>query len=263
MNDNFNTTKWFKDQYISRLNETEIENPGSFGDAMDKLYKRVTDEDPKPSTQNKYRKNIQDLIKSLPSTRNDVDWKTRENIQLPDVKGEDNLISLFSKDEVKKWIEDFKKIYSEDPKFTIKGEKIEVINPKFKEIQNKYIEIKKKGLKNLGTTDENKNPKKMKKSEFVKFIKEQALSSISEKKKGKKKEEEIIPDENEIPTDVAPEVNVNDVDPNVKAVQDALTQAQAAASKLGDEKLSDQIGNTVTYFTREHISKSSLNENKK
>jgi hypothetical protein len=44
-----------------------------------------------------------------------------------------------------------------------------------------------------------------------------------------------------------------DVDPNVKAVQDALTQAQAAAEKLGDEKLTDQIGNTITFFTRTHV----------
>ena len=44
-----------------------------------------------------------------------------------------------------------------------------------------------------------------------------------------------------------------DVDPNVKAVQDSLTQAQAAAEKLGDEKLTDQIGNTITFFTRTHV----------
>jgi len=43
------------------------------------------------------------------------------------------------------------------------------------------------------------------------------------------------------------------VDPDVKEVQDALTQAQAAAQKLGDPKLTDQIGNTITFFTRAHI----------
>jgi hypothetical protein len=44
-----------------------------------------------------------------------------------------------------------------------------------------------------------------------------------------------------------------EVDPNVKAVQDALTQAQAAAQQLGDAKLTDQIGNTITFFTRSHV----------
>ena len=43
------------------------------------------------------------------------------------------------------------------------------------------------------------------------------------------------------------------VDPNVKAVQDALTIAQAAAAELGDVKLTDQIGNTITFFTRAHV----------
>jgi hypothetical protein len=44
-----------------------------------------------------------------------------------------------------------------------------------------------------------------------------------------------------------------EVDPNVKSVQDALTQAQAAAEQLGDKKLMDQIGNTITFFTRTHV----------
>ena len=43
------------------------------------------------------------------------------------------------------------------------------------------------------------------------------------------------------------------VNPNVKAVQDALTIAQTAAAELGDDKLTDQIGNTITFFTRAHV----------
>ena len=49
------------------------------------------------------------------------------------------------------------------------------------------------------------------------------------------------------------DVTTAEVDPNVKSVQDALTQAQVAAEKLGDDKLTDQIGNTITFFTRTHI----------
>jgi hypothetical protein len=48
-------------------------------------------------------------------------------------------------------------------------------------------------------------------------------------------------------------IDTSAVDPNIKAVQDALTQAQAAAEKIQDEKLSQQIGNTITMFTRTHI----------
>jgi hypothetical protein len=57
--------------------------------------------------------------------------------------------------------------------------------------------------------------------------------------------------EEEIDTTV--DVTTNEVDPNVKSVQDALTQAQAAAQQLGDKKLMDQIGNTITFFTRAHV----------
>ena len=54
-------------------------------------------------------------------------------------------------------------------------------------------------------------------------------------------------------TEVTDVETTTEVDPNVKAVQDALTQAQAAAQKLGDKKLTDQIGNTITFFTRAHV----------
>jgi hypothetical protein len=44
-----------------------------------------------------------------------------------------------------------------------------------------------------------------------------------------------------------------ELDPNAKAVQDALTQAIEAAKALGDKKLADQIGNSITFFTRQHV----------
>jgi len=107
----------------------------------------------------------------------------------------------------------------------------------------------------------------MKISEFKKMIKDHLLedNSIDEAKKKKKDEEsedisiEDITDE--VPTDEAPaeetdttiDVTTDQVNPNIKAVQDALTQAQAAAKTLGDDKLTDQIGNTITFFTRAHI----------
>jgi hypothetical protein len=79
---------------------------------------------------------------------------------------------------------------------------------------------------------------------------------LREKKNEKQTDEETtddVADEEEVDTTI--DVDTDEVDPNVKAVQDALTQAQAAAQSLGDQKLSNQIGNTITYFTRAHISK--------
>ena len=68
--------------------------------------------------------------------------------------------------------------------------------------------------------------------------------------------DEVAVDDTEVAVDGEENINVDtttEVDPNVKAVQDALTQAQAAAQKLGDPKLTDQIGNTITFFTRAHV----------
>ena len=68
--------------------------------------------------------------------------------------------------------------------------------------------------------------------------------------------DEVAVDDTEVAVDGKENIDVDttiQVDPNVKAVQDALTQAQAAAQKLGDPKLTDQIGNTITFFTRAHV----------
>jgi hypothetical protein len=68
------------------------------------------------------------------------------------------------------------------------------------------------------------------------------------------KEEEV--EDTEVDIDGMEDIDVDttsEVDPDIKAVQDLLTQAQAAAQALGDEKLTDQIGNTITFFTRTHV----------
>ena len=40
---------------------------------------------------------------------------------------------------------------------------------------------------------------------------------------------------------------------DVSAILGLLTKAQEKASDMGDEKLMDQIGNTITYYTRAHV----------
>jgi hypothetical protein len=52
-----------------------------------------------------------------------------------------------------------------------------------------------------------------------------------------------------------------DEDAEINNVQDLLDQLQDAAEQLGDEKLLKQIGNTITFFTRQHVAdKPELNE---
>jgi hypothetical protein len=147
--------------------------------------------------------------------------------------------------------------------------------------------------------EENKNElksNKMKKSELKEMIKsaflneketfDQAFDRID-------KEEEVYPGEKTVKEEEEENVEVNDeenVDVNVKddvevdvddestetdtvvktelPGEDAevtktlglLTKAQQTAKALGDDKLTDQIGNTITYFTRAHVARQQTDE---
>ena len=120
---------------------------------------------------------------------------------------------------------------------------------------------------------DDKKSSKMKMSELKAKIKEMALSemNLDINDETPESEEDFLAEVDRILAEADEEVAVDDtevavggeenidvdttveVDPNVKAVQDSLTQAQAAAQKLGDPKLTDQIGNTITFFTRAHV----------
>jgi hypothetical protein len=114
------------------------------------------------------------------------------------------------------------------------------------------------------TIDENKENKetkktKMKKSELKEIIKAAMLAEA---------EEVDVEDNEEVDVDIEKDVKIDDesvesdieVDASMPgesgdevAVQSLLMKAQEEAAKLGDEKLTDQIGNTITYFTRAHV----------
>ena len=84
----------------------------------------------------------------------------------------------------------------------------------------------------------------------------------------KEAEEVDVEDNEDINVDIEDEVNIDDesdkseieVDSELAgessdtaAVLGLLTKAQEKASAMGDEKLMDQIGNTITYYTRAHV----------
>ena len=102
---------------------------------------------------------------------------------------------------------------------------------------------------------------KMKVSELKAKIKEQILSTLNEA------DEEVDVDidvEDEVEVDaeaddieierkgVKAKVEVG-LSPEEEIVQDSLKAAMDAANELGNQKLADQIGNTITYFTRSHV----------
>ena len=123
---------------------------------------------------------------------------------------------------------------------------------------------------------------KMKKSELKEMIKaamsenartdaeeEGYLDGMRDEKEDMKEAEDVEVEDNEnIDVDIEKDIEVDDkeseVDVDIKAsmpgesedveeVQALLIKAQEAAESLGDDKLQDQIGNTITYFTRAHV----------
>jgi hypothetical protein len=104
-------------------------------------------------------------------------------------------------------------------------------------------------------------------------IKEIIHSSLGEAKKKKKDEpEDVAPQDDSVDLDMgAEETDVNpdmdmaadtmapdmsseiDIDPKVKSIQDSLSKALANAKALGDEKLVNQIGNTITMLVRTQV----------
>lgn len=109
-------------------------------------------------------------------------------------------------------------------------------------------------------------------------IKELVHSSLGEAKK--KKSKDVAPQEDiditdtldtTEPTDtgeytdtMSPDTTAEiNIDPKVKAIQDSLSKALANAKALGDDKLSHQIGNTITMLVRTQVvGPQSMAENK-
>jgi len=101
-------------------------------------------------------------------------------------------------------------------------------------------------------------------------IKELVINSLDEAKKKKDKPEDVAPQEDvDINVDtaepatepaaepsmdtVAPTDGGMDINPNVKSIQDSLQKAYVSAKELGDEKLINQIGNTITMLVRTQV----------
>ena len=116
--------------------------------------------------------------------------------------------------------------------------------------------------------------KRMKVSELKAKIREQIIAQLTEEEEIDAQEDVDVEDnvdvdvERDVNVDVEDEVDVDDKSvesdievktaipgesSDVEAVLGLLTKAQAEAEKIGDPKLLDQIGNTITFFTRKHV----------
>jgi len=113
---------------------------------------------------------------------------------------------------------------------------------------------------------------KMKVSELKAKIRETILSELSEESQYNasiysEAEEDVDVDvdvEDEVNVDVEPdEIDIEKkavrttvdvgLSPEEEVIQDSLKAAMDSANALGNDKLADQIGNTITFFTREYV----------
>ena len=116
---------------------------------------------------------------------------------------------------------------------------------------------------------------KMKVSEFKEKIRTEILSTLSEESQYESSlyseaeiDEEVERFLKEAEEDVDVDVEGDNIDiedkgvdatievglsPEEELIQDSLKAAMNASNALGNQKLSDQIGNTITFFTREYV----------
>lgn len=94
-------------------------------------------------------------------------------------------------------------------------------------------------------------------------------SPLYEKKKDEEEDVEITADETDTTEEPSTEEPTTDTPPSEdSALSDSdqeylntLEDLKNKAKEMGDEKLENQIDNTITYFTRQHVVKESLMEN--
>lgn len=86
-------------------------------------------------------------------------------------------------------------------------------------------------------------------------------SPLYEKKKDEEEDIEITADETEEPTTDTPPSEDSALSDADQEYLNSLEDLKNKAKEMGDEKLENQIDNTITYFTRQHVVKESLMEN--
>jgi len=172
--------------------------------------------------------------KALDKKEDELDEKDMEHETLKDkIKHHEGAIK-----NIKKELEDLSDDLGED-KEDLKQEKKDVKETTLrKAIQNEITSILKEAEEDVEVEDEENVDVDVEKDINVDVEKEVDIDDESEESKI------------EVDSELAGE------DADTAAILGLLTKAQAEAEGLGDEKLMDQIGNTITYYTRAHVVKS-------
>tara|TARA_B110000503_G_C7139240_1_gene410187 strand:+ start:1421 stop:2284 length:864 start_codon:yes stop_codon:yes gene_type:complete len=204
-------------------------------------------------TESEYKKLFEN--ENNPTHKSKVDWYyINDNSDYPGPKGR-TVPNAEGFDNPKK--------FKDTELYIKKGTKGYISNGTFKDEEGNDVEYKAKYFEKLNESL-NENALRTK-------IKELVHSSLGEAKKKKK---DVAPQDDsveldmgadtvepstdapaEIPTDtITPDAAVEaDIDPKIKSIQDSLQKAFANAKQLGDEKLMQQIGNTITMLVRTQV----------
>ncbi len=129
------------------------------------------------------------------------------------------------------------------------------VDVKNEEVKEANIELSKDEMDKLHSDGEvekgeDKISYKMKVSELKAKIKEDIISLLQEE------EEDEVDVEDEVEVDVEePSMDTADagLSQDEQDIQDSLKLAYDNAVAIGDQKLADQIGNSITFFTRTHV----------
>lgn len=116
-------------------------------------------------------------------------------------------------------------------------------------MENQFTRIQK--IAGLITESLEENITSISKSDFKNMIREMVLAEAKKDKKEEEVDVEMDAETKEIPTEETPTEDTPEGNPD--DILDALKTALGGAKVLGDEKLIDQIGNTITFYTRVHI----------
>ena len=114
---------------LRQIIKEEISKALSENAEMDKMNQMFND---KASVKLSTAKNVMKYEKlpgyfELPELTKDID---RKSILLPSLYDSNGSSRLFTKKDVKDWIDEFKKKYKENPQFKVEGTKIKVLNLK-------------------------------------------------------------------------------------------------------------------------------------
>jgi len=94
---------------------------------------------------------------------------------------------------------------------------------------------------------------KMKVSELKAKIKEQILAELSLSEADEDEVDVDIDVEDEVSVDVEEPTEQGGLSQDEQEIQNSLKIAYDNAIAIGDQKLADQIGNSITFFTRTHV----------